>query len=132
MSSPNVKITSSHVVRLGELAEKLCVSEYAFCMAIGLPQNTLGNWKKRGTVPKIGVFERVLNAFPDVNAVWLLTGDGEMFSAPIGGGNFVPKQILDVMGELVSDKKALKTENLKLREDLKNMAPDEKAAESNP
>lgn len=45
-----------------------------FANMLGISQQTLSNWKKRGTID----YERIYTNCVDLNPHWLLTGEGEM------------------------------------------------------
>lgn len=45
-----------------------------FADFLGIKQNTLSNWKSRNTID----YELIITKCDDINANWLLTGEGEM------------------------------------------------------
>lgn len=49
-----------------------------FARFLGVSLQVLNNWCRRNTFDETILF----NAFPEVNKVWILTGEGEMLSAP--------------------------------------------------
>ena len=64
--------------RLDELMKALGLTQSEFADKIGVGINAVTNWKSRGI--KGSSFEKIVAAFPSVNVVWLLTGDGQMFT----------------------------------------------------
>jgi hypothetical protein len=66
--------------RLKFLVETLSVSSKAFSEAIGeSPTNTHNYTSKRNAEPRAGYLQKVAFHFGNVNAYWLLTGQGEPF-----------------------------------------------------
>lgn len=65
------------------------MSETAFAKSIGMSQRTINNYLKGYNRPTLSFAERILDAYPDLSAEWLLRGVGEMYlSQPCdeGGG----------------------------------------------
>ena len=54
---------------------------------------TISNWVSRGAGKN--VLNKILSKFPDVNANWLLTGEGEMLSRKENNENIVMEPILE-------------------------------------
>lgn len=52
-------------------------TDAAFARYIGVSPTVLANWYKRNTFDE----NKIVNAFPDLNKVWLMTGEGEMLKA---------------------------------------------------
>ena len=50
----------------------------AFCEAVGVKQTQASNWIREGSSVGSSVIEQILKAFPQINANWLITGEGEM------------------------------------------------------
>lgn len=56
------------------------VNQYAdgnkaeFCRNTGITQHALGHCLNRGHLPKIDMIFRILKAYPEVDARWLITG----------------------------------------------------------
>ena len=46
---------------------------------IKVSNNSIGTAIRRGASFKSNVLNKILNAFPDINPTWLLTGKGNMF-----------------------------------------------------
>lgn len=51
---------------------------------LGLSVGVLGKSRKEGRDLSSKVIEQILNFYPDLNRVWLLTGEGEMLNTPAG------------------------------------------------
>lgn len=49
-----------------------------FIDKLGISSNTASNWMKDGYSIGRGVINQITDAFPDINANWLLTGEGSM------------------------------------------------------
>ena len=54
----------------------------AYAELAGIPQTTLNDCIKGLTEPKFGLIDKIINAEPNMNTDWLLTGRGGMFVAP--------------------------------------------------
>lgn len=52
-------------------------SQKAFAEYIGLPPGSISNYLNKDSKPGYDVLERIVNSL-DVDAMWLLTGNGEM------------------------------------------------------
>lgn len=63
--------------RLQLLSTTKAKSERDFALAVGVSQQTMSNYLK-GRNPSYEALEGIIRAYPDVNAEWLLTGEGEM------------------------------------------------------
>lgn len=60
------------------------ISKYKFCKDLGFSNKFLDNSSNMGTDKAC----KILHHYPEVNAQWLLTGEGEMLkSGSSGGGN---------------------------------------------
>lgn len=57
-------------------AKKLSVSTLAHI--IGKTEKVVYNYREGKNEPTVGVFERIILKYPDINAQWLLTGYGSM------------------------------------------------------
>ena len=67
--------------RISSIISRFCESKADFARRIGEKPQTVSNWVARGAGKN--VLNKILAGFPEVNANWLLTGDGDMIN-PIG------------------------------------------------
>ena len=89
--------------RLFALCDALGISRRQFSKSVGQSAAYLGNLKDDITV---GVVKNILAAYPQVNMVWLVKGEGEMFiQEPL-------KE--DLSGYIMQENKELKKENKEL------------------
>ncbi len=65
--------------RFKELRVFLNKTQSEFSLMIGVNQTTISSIEKGKSSPNVEVAEKVVKTFPNVNSVWLLTGEGEMF-----------------------------------------------------
>ena len=62
---------------INEIIDHFCSgSKIEFAKRVGISKQTLNNWLKRG-VSKDAPY-KIIEAFPDINPDWLLTGEGSM------------------------------------------------------
>lgn len=66
-------------LRLKEIVKYTGLSDRAFAQSIDLAQTTFTNILLKGTEPKSDVLRAIIEKYK-INAHWLLTGEGEMFS----------------------------------------------------
>ncbi|WP_318713538.1 S24 family peptidase [Treponema sp.] len=66
-------------LRIKEIIEKLGISDSAFAKSIDVPQTTFSNMFVRESEPKPSWLQSIVRIH-NINAEWLLTGEGEMFS----------------------------------------------------
>ena len=52
-------------------------NQSAFTKMVGLPEGSLSNYLAKGSMPGADKLEKIVNSL-DVDAMWLLTGKGEM------------------------------------------------------
>jgi transcriptional regulator with XRE-family HTH domain len=50
----------------------------AMASKLGVHKNTLGSYETGKSLPDSGVLNRLLDMHPELNPIWLLTGEGEM------------------------------------------------------
>lgn len=108
--------------RIEQLIKEVGIGGRAFCRSIGQSDSynkTIG--KSIGT----DVVNNILNAYPQVNVIWLVTGKGEMFIEPeqaIAADNhpacYINNNYKEMYEEIRKDNKDLRDENRKLRESL--------------
>ena len=122
--------------RFREFMESTGLSILAFANAIGIPQSTLNqqlngrNGKNIGV--QISVITATLSAYPDLSAEWLLRGEGEMKK----GDEWKVTQFIPVpnkeVEQLEDHIKTLKELNTMLREKIKVLEAEKKAAPAVP
>lgn len=69
------------------------LSETAFAKNIGMSQRTINNYIKGINRPTLSFAEKILNAYPDISAEWLIRGSGDMYlykQCDEGGGGTAP------------------------------------------
>lgn len=64
--------------RIETLVEKLSKGQSDFATKIGRSPQTISNILNKGTKPGAEVLEAILKSFPQVDALWLVCGIGEM------------------------------------------------------
>lgn len=69
-------MTQQEGERIAEIINFFCISKAEFARQVKESPQTVSNWIKRGFGKN--VMDKIVTAFPQVNANWLLTGDGEM------------------------------------------------------
>lgn len=69
------------VDRLDKYAKTKGLNDNTLTIKASLSVGLIGKARKNGDLGKNSI-EKILNVFPDLNRVWLLTGSGEMLIAP--------------------------------------------------
>lgn len=67
--------------RVGKYIESKKISYYAFENSLGASRGSISKAVKEGKSIGSNVLENILNIYTDLNAAWLLTGQGEMFAS---------------------------------------------------
>jgi len=71
--------------RLGEYIEAKGYSYYAFENSVNASRGGISKAVKEGKSIGSNMLAKILSAYPDLNAEWLLTGQGEMFNPRVSG-----------------------------------------------
>lgn len=71
--------------RISDIISHFCKSKADFARNMGESPQTISNWVSRGAGKN--VLNKILSKFPDVNATWLLTGEGEMIRSDYKQGS---------------------------------------------
>lgn len=64
--------------RISDIITRFCESKADFARKLGERPQTVSNWVSRGAGKN--VLNKILTAFPEINANWLLTGEGSMLT----------------------------------------------------
>ena len=64
-------------LRIRDLREASNLTQIDFCEKIGITQPNLSHIENKGAKISVGIIKKIITNF-DINANWLLTGDGEM------------------------------------------------------
>lgn len=65
--------------RIGQLVKTLKMNNNSFAKSLGKPNSTIVNIVDGRSKPGYEILEVILETYPDVNPIWLMTGNGEMF-----------------------------------------------------
>ena len=71
------------VQRLKAIKDALGISENEFARRLGIAQSTLNGYTLGKRTPSYEIAKTLLNAFSDISAEWLMSGDGEMYLSDI-------------------------------------------------
>jgi len=71
-------------IRLGEYIQAKGYSYYAFENSVNAGRGSISKAVKEGKSIGSNMLEKILSVYPDLNAEWLLTGQGEMLNAGDG------------------------------------------------
>jgi phage repressor protein C with HTH and peptisase S24 domain len=71
--------------RVGQYIDKKGYSYYAFENSVNASRGSISKAVKEGKSIGSNMLEKILSAYPDLNATWLLTGQGEMLNADLAG-----------------------------------------------
>lgn len=64
--------------RIRRVRENYKDSQPELAKALGVSITAVGNWELRGAVPDGNKLNKILLRYPDINARWLITGEGQM------------------------------------------------------
>ena len=110
------KSVSEFGKRVKELRKQLYLDQTQLAEKLGLNNQTISNWENQGTEPRYNIIKSIIMTFPEIDARWFITGEGEPF------GNAADKKILEIKNQLL----AVYQENDKLRrenEELRSSTP---------
>ena len=68
--------------RLKEFATANGISGYRIAIDAGVPQATIAKYMTGVNQPSGEVLSKIVKAYPQLNARWLLTGEGDMLNPP--------------------------------------------------
>jgi len=72
-------VTNNISKRINALIQELGLNKSSFSKEIGIDNNvTIGRIVNEDRSPSFEVLNKILNRFPNINAGWLLTGEGNM------------------------------------------------------
>jgi hypothetical protein len=84
-----------------------------FSQITGYGEKSLSNFLTgRVKYPKIDLIDAVIRNFPDLNLIWLFTGEGEMFT----NENFTSEQVQNELDNLRMENSKLKDKIIELLE----------------
>lgn len=71
--------------RVGQYIDQKNLSYYAFENSVNASRGSISKAVKEGKSIGSNTLEKILSAYPDLNATWLLTGHGDMLNTPLPG-----------------------------------------------
>ena len=77
-------------------------NQRAFAAHIGLPPGSISNYLNKDSKPGSDVLERIVNSL-DVDAMWLLTGKGEMKRNSFADPTIFNTELIDLCKALISN-----------------------------
>jgi len=124
----------SIIDRLAHFMDAKGLNEHKFCSLTKLSNGLIGKAKKSGGQLKSESIEKILKSFPELNARWLITGEGDMYNSVVGGGSSVLGKSIsenitkESVAAIISSHKAListyKTHISMLEEKIKELEKD--------
>ena len=80
-----IKVDKSIIIN--ELKKYLNIkTDSEFAKFLGLKQNTISSWKSRNSLD----YDLIISKCDQINANWLLTGEGEMLKSKVSNNNLEP------------------------------------------
>lgn len=95
--------------RIKHFIETKGISAGEFADVIDVQRSNISHILNGRNKPSASFIEKLLNAFPDLNARWLMTGNGEMFYT---------KQSASSVGQLPLDFKSVSAKNERIEEEV--------------
>lgn len=76
-----------------------------FAEKTGCHKSTIGRWERGGHFPDVEDVNKILEAFPDINPTWFITGEGEMMKATtrISSAPALDEKLLETVIDAVED-----------------------------
>lgn len=115
-----MKTNSELQKRLYQLAEHLKLNPAQFSVRMGKDRTYLSNISKE---IQTDALRNIYKAFPNVNIIWIVTGDGEMFisenNEAVSSKNELILYLKDQIKELEKVNKSLLIENVQLKQKYK-------------
>lgn len=91
------------ISRIRKIIEEQGLSVRAFALGCGIPQPTLDNQLKNKRELSLSTITKILLAYPNVSAEWLLRGSGPMYVSDINNHNTDRlSKLISTIGELQS------------------------------
>lgn len=109
-SNNNKNVDKSFILNEIKLYYKF-KTDAEFSEFLGVGQQTISNWRNRNTFDIDLIYTKCVN----INANWLLTGEGEMFQ---NSDDILPKSYEKTLEKLTNYIEILERENEKLKEKL--------------
>jgi len=110
-SNNNKNVDKSFILNEIKLYYKF-KTDAEFSEFLGVGQQTISNWRNRNTFDIDLIYTKCVN----INANWLLTGEGEMFQ---NSDDILPKSYEKTLEKLTNYIELLERENEKLKEESK-------------
>lgn len=116
-------MNETFIERLDRYKEYAGLNDNQVTVKSGLTVGVINSARKRGSSLSGDNIEKILNAFKDINARWLLTGEGEMLESdtiitPKSAGVVPVLDIINKMLDLQAELTRVKDENQELKERL--------------
>ena len=114
--------------RIKELIKQEDLTQDAFSLKTGVTRQTINNAVNGKNEPSGEVLSKILIAFPNLNARWLITGEGFIYDKAIPPGSIIKNDKILYANEPQENYQtkllALKKENARLTEENKKFKED--------
>jgi len=79
----NCKLMQSFAERLAEIIKYYHLTHAAFAEKMGIQKSSVSHLLSGRNKPNFDFLARFPDVFPEINLIWLLTGQGEMFNKSV-------------------------------------------------
>jgi len=100
--------------RIIKLITETSSTNKEFARQIGIKQQNITQWKENSSYVSPRILCKIIKQFPDINARWLITGEGEMYRNDIDVNDFQEKN-----NTIMESTNSYKTENEILKDRIK-------------
>ena len=124
----NTRTETTQKERLLNFLQYLKMGQNAFENSVSIPTGSICHWKNGNIPPK--ACEKIFNTYPQLNKIWILTGEGEMLISSVDSTERTPRddrettdnsainnQLLAQLQDLISEQKQLHAAALQEKDD---------------
>lgn len=106
------------VNRLDKYLEHKGISDYSFFKTTSISEGWIGGARKTNSSLTDKTRDKILKAYPDLNKIWLMTGEGEMFNGEAPPPKEVPVKEEFSLIRFMEEKIKHLEEKLKLKDEI--------------
>ena len=86
--------------RIRKIIDTKKISIKFFCEQTGINRDTLNQMFRKDSDPRLKLIQKVMLGFPELNPIWLILGEGEMWVSDSGKDDDLAKDVMDIKEQL--------------------------------